>query len=278
MPDIAVYHLVRAANGPDTFKRFLDSYIRFPAGCDHALILVCKGFSQPIDMSAYDIHLRGLDYTSVHVDDTGYDLTGYYKTLQKFDHRYCCFLHSFSRILDKDWLAKLAFHARREEVGVVGATGSWETALTWKSEAHDMPQQSWNGTLRERARRLWYRQYFTPFPNAHIRTNAFMITRERMLSLRHGRIETKHAAYLFENGRQSMTRQIQKAGLKTLVVGRDGVAYDVSDWPQSNTFRSGEQSNLLVADNRTQSYLDADETERTHQAWAAWGEQIYSSK
>ena len=273
MPDIAVYHLVRAANGPDIFKEFLDSYIRFPAGCDHSLILVCKGFAQPIDMSAYDTHLHELDYASVHVDDTGYDLTGYYKTIHRFDHRYCCFLHSFSRILAEDWLAKLALHARREEVGVVGATGSWETALSWETDPDIIQQRSWHTVLRERARRLWYRRYFTSFPNPHIRTNAFMIARDRMLGLQHGRIETKHAAYCFENGRRSMTRQLQRLGLKTLVVGRDGAAYDVLDWPRSNTFRHGEQRNLLVADNRTQSYLDADTMEQVRQERVAWGEQ-----
>ncbi len=41
--------------------------------------------------------------------------------------RYFCFLNSYARPTDHGWLEKLHRHALREDVGVVEATGSYET-------------------------------------------------------------------------------------------------------------------------------------------------------
>src|SRR5665213_1673531 len=40
-----VVHLVRAANGIEPFRAFLESYVRHPAGLQHELVLLFKGFS-----------------------------------------------------------------------------------------------------------------------------------------------------------------------------------------------------------------------------------------
>ncbi len=61
----------------------------------------------------------------------------------------------------------------------------------------------------------------------------------------------KRATYLLESGPHSVTHQVQARGLSAVVVGRDGRAYDVEEWPHSATYRAGGQANLLVADNRT---------------------------
>jgi hypothetical protein len=81
----------------------------------------------------------------------------------------------------------------------------------------------------------------------------------------------KHATYLLESGRQSITRRIQERGLRATVVGCDGQIYDVEAWPDSHTFRSGDQENLLVADNQTQDYQMASSRRRRRLARDSWG-------
>jgi hypothetical protein len=74
-----------------------------------------------------------------------------------------------------------------------------------------------------------------------------------------------------QSGRRSLTRQVLDLGLKVLVAGADGSAYPPDAWRTSGTFRSGDQSNLLVADNRTRQYELADPAERARLAAFSWG-------
>ena len=133
--------------------------------------------------------------------------------------------------------------------------------------------------LRRVARRLraaWHlaaaKRHFPPFPNPHLRTNAFLLERELLLSLRPGPLRTKRDCHLFESGKHSLTRQITARGLAAVVVGRDGRAYLPPEWPASETFRQGEQRNLLIADNRTRQYSEGDEELRRELAAIAWSD------
>lgn len=110
-----------------------------------------------------------------------------------------------------------------------------------------------------------------PFPAPHLRTNAFMLRRQLMLGLKAGRLRTKLDAYMFEGGRDGLTGQILRRGLKALVAGRDGNAYAPEEWPASETFWQGEQSNLLVADNQTRDYACGSTRQRTFLSRFAWG-------
>jgi hypothetical protein len=104
-----------------------------------------------------------------------------------------------------------------------------------------------------------------------------MIARGRLLSLKTWPMRTKRDAYRFEHGRQGMTNQVKRMGLKALVIGRDGCAYEEDDWPLSDTFYQGEQTNLLVADNATRHYAEGDAGRRTFLSRGAWGTQAAPS-
>ena len=110
---------------------------------------------------------------------------------------------------------------------------------------------------------------FEGFPAHHLRTNAFMAKRATFDRVRISRIETKMDAYRLENGRHSLTRQVQAMGLGTLVVASDGATYDHEQWPLSRTLWQGDQENLLIADNQTRSYSvgGLDRRRRSRVAW-----------
>lgn len=98
-----------------------------------------------------------------------------------------------------------------------------------------------------------------------------MLARELMLNLRHEPIRNKLEAMRFESGKDSLTRQIQATGRKVLVVGRSGKTYESENWFESETFKSGEQSNLLIADNRTEQYIQSDAETRKTMTKMVWG-------
>jgi len=278
---IGVCHLIRKANDLQAFKKFLASYKSHPAGIDHDLILVFKGFPNTHVPAEYSALLESVSYIPLFVGDRGFDLGSYFTASKRLKHDYLCFLNSYSVILTDDWLAKMSCRIIEPQVGIVGATASYESVYSYFVDMFANPDP-----LALPSRYLWrriggrilrqntlyrFRKIHDPFPNYHIRTNAFMISRQLMLSLKRKPFRRKWDALMFESGRNSLTKQILALGLQTLVVGRDGSAYQKENWWQSWTFRSGTQENLLIADNRTEEYLNFSEAEKELFCGRSWG-------
>jgi hypothetical protein len=251
MPEVCVVHLVWAPLGPAALQRFAISYRGHAAGIDHRLALVFKDFGSPDETAAHVDALDGLKHESVYYSRPTFDLNAYVASAKALDASHLCFLNSESVVLVDGWLAALHDHVTAPGVGAVGATGSYESPRS----------------IIPLRRRRWPR-----FPNPHLRTNGFMASRQLMCSLRVPEVRTKSHAWELESGREGFTRQVWSRGLRTLVVGRDGKGYDVDQWYASATFRSGGQANLLLADNRTRQWDEADAGERGTLSRMAWGD------
>jgi len=274
MAEICVVHLVRARNGIKPFEGFLRSYAEHPGGVEHDLIVVFKGFRGKVLPAEYQEAVSGLRPRRLFARDFGFDLRAYGLAARSFPCRYFCFLNSFSALLDAKWLEKLTRAISQPGVGLAGATGSCESLYSNLLFAKPRnPEPSPLARLWQPLRIQSCKWFFEPFPNWHLRTNAFMISRELMLRVWPRWVLTKRGAYLFESGRRSLTRRIQALGLKALVVGRDGQACGSEAGARSRTFRQGNQENLLVADNQTREYACADTATRQTLSRLAWGEQ-----
>jgi hypothetical protein len=334
-PSIGTVYLARFADGIAAFQRFADSYRRHPGGIEHELIVVYKGFDQHSRLQKARAVFHGFPHLAIELEDRGFDTGSYLETSRRVPHDYLCYLNTHTEIVATGWLAALADHASREEVGVAAAMGSYEslrdTALLlrkviwrcvgvgssyderlayyfdfvlrphhpkWFTPAGVIPPSARRrGFLRKAAiacaRALRYRwfirsgtaliwpgappfdiQQFPVFPNPHIRSNGFMMRRERLLTLGLADTRTKMDASLFESGTQSLTAQIRRHGLVTTVVGRDGSGYDVRDWWRSGTFRLGDQKNLLIADNHTRAFEMMSEGARAAHARMTWGDYL----
>ena len=114
---------------------------------------------------------------------------------------------------------------------------------------------------------------FQGFPNHHLRTNAFMAERATFASLEIGEVQRKMDAYLLESGRRGLTRQIERRGLRPLVVDRDGEIYEQRRWAESRTLWQGAQEGLLVSDNQTGTYARGGIDRRRVLSAFAWGRQ-----
>jgi hypothetical protein len=278
MNDTSVVYLARQKSGLAAFHSFLESYRRHPAGLPHSLVIVWKGFRSDAELTSWLREASDLNPRSINIRDFGFDLRAYGVAAQRSDSRYLFLLNSFSQILADDWLAKVRCAFERPDIGLAGATGSWESmysnALLSRAEScRDRTVSRLLGPIRLTLRRIC----FQPFPNPHIRTNAFMMRRDLMREVWPGLILAKRCAYLFENGRDSLTRRVGCRGLKSVVVGKDGVVFESDAWPNSGTFRQPGQQNLLVGDNQTRLYEEADGATQRMLAVCSWGDKLHGS-
>ena len=283
---ICVVHLARAANGIAPLRAFLESYRQHAAGIEHDLLVLLKGFSDPLP-AEYERLLQGVAHRRHFIPDRGFDIDAYFNAVKTHEAKCYCFLNSFSVILSDGWLAKLHGALQTYDAGMVGATGSWQSVLSNFSDSIPVPGSfqaqypGWKRLLLRWApfvrrispsfRRWLHRGVFDPFPNRHLRTNAFLTPREVALRVRVWPMRKKFDAYVFESGSQGLTRQVLAMGRPVLVVGRDGKAYAMNDWHLSNTYWRGNQENLLVADKQTRKYDASDTDVRALYSAFAWG-------
>jgi hypothetical protein len=275
VPAIEVVHLVWKPAGIDAFREFLRSYREHPGEIDHGLLVIFKGFRGD-DLAEHRALLDGIPHRELLVPNTVRDLGAYFRAARHAESRYVCFLNSNSTILAPGWLRMLHEQVARPGVAAAGATGSWESFYSnylLRIEEVGRPRSlaGWVKHLNRLRKLRSYQANFHRAPNPHLRSNAFIVERTRWLGLSVGPLRTKWSTWVFESGKRGITPQLAAQGMEVVVVGRDGRGYKEAEWPESNTFRSGEQANLLVADNRTRQYADAGEEARRYMRLVAWG-------
>jgi hypothetical protein len=104
MAEICVVHLIRAQNGIEPFKRFIESYTEYHGGIDHDLVIIFKGFTNREHIAEYRELLKSFSYKPLFVRDFGFDVRAYFSAVNTFDYKYFCFLNSYSYLLDQEWL------------------------------------------------------------------------------------------------------------------------------------------------------------------------------
>jgi hypothetical protein len=250
--------------------------------------------------------LEDVEHRLVELERPMLDLAAYFELARRLEHERLCFVNSHSEPLLDGWLALLAAPAGEPGVGATGATGSWASQSShvryilglsgpyakaygrgdrertkrlfaaWAPAADDGTAASEDRAPAERQRRQPLKAALLiagqpSFPAAHLRSNAFLLNRELMLRIKPGRLADKTGTYLLESGRHSITRQLQAMGLRVLVAACDGCTYAPPDWAASRTFWQGDQENLIVADNQTRAYQQADAEVRRLLSVHAWG-------
>lgn len=246
---LCVVYLAWTPYGVGYAESFLESYREHDAGTPHRLLLLLAGAEE--DRTPWRRLFASVEHEALEVGE-GVDLGHYRAAVDGVAAQRYCFLNTVTTVLEGDWLGRLERALLASEVGMVGATGSYET-----------PNAVRPGPLRR------LRPGFERFPNPHLRTNGFAMERSLLIELDWPAKLTRTEAVLLEGGSASLTRQVRERGLQTLVVGRDG-AYPSERWRESATFRCGGQSNLLLSDNRTRHYAEAGPLVRRGLAWLAW--------
>lgn len=240
---IAVVHLIRKTNGLKPFQDFLDSYRQHKDPEPHDLVLIFKNFGSDEDHAFLEI-LGDQPYIRFDfAGDGGLDLGPYIAVSRALKYDYFCFLNSFSYVQCDNWLTYLIGGLKTErDAGIVGATASWESSSVTDP----------------------------PFPNPHIRTTGFVIEANLMRKIRFPEVKNKDDARMIESGTKGLSMQVKALGKALYIVDKNGRYWPEDAWPESETYRSGEQAGLLISDNRTKAFEDGDAWTREYLYALAW--------
>jgi hypothetical protein len=271
--DLAVIHLVRASNDLGVLSAFLVSYEKYSAGHAHQLTFLLKGFAGGLPQSVSDL-LDRFPHKRVMCPDYGYDIGSYIYASNRIREPLVLFTNSYCVLQADKWLAKFLNAYHQPRVGMVGASGSWESLSSTMLNARSAVSGSILRDGFSKAKALTVGLplllMFPAFPNYHIRTNGFLVARKDFLAIRPALMRTKLDAWLFESGRKSMTRRMRERGLEALVVGKDGSYYLPEEWSRSMTFWQSHQENLMIKDNRSIAYDCGSESLRARLYTCAW--------
>lgn len=301
-PVVAVY-LAWAPLGAGTVQRFAESYRAHAAGVDHRLVVVFNGYEgdRRSRLNSARAAFEGIAHEEVVLAEPILDLAAYRVAAGRLGTSRCCFLNSYSTILGPNWLAHLNRALDLPGAGLVGASGSWASHRSYAryvlrlggpyagvfsdrraalralvaSQQHEAPDRQPRPAVSrhlEAVRTLpeWFRG-FGPFPVRHIRTTGFMVAADMLVSILNAPLRTKMDTYRVESGLASLSAQVEAAGLRLFVVGRDARHFGSEEWAESRTFWRADQENLLVADRQTMGFTRSDDAQRRVLSGLAWG-------
>jgi hypothetical protein len=126
-PSVGIVYLARYSDGLAAFRRFADSYRRHPAGMQHDLIVIYKGFDQQSHLQEARDAFLDHPHKGIELQDFGFDIGSYLECSKRVTNEYLCFLNTHSEILAAGWVARLYEFAARSGVGIAGAMGSYES-------------------------------------------------------------------------------------------------------------------------------------------------------
>jgi len=259
------------------FARFFDSYKQLPAGYEHELFIIKKGFQEHEDIwDVWTQQLDGISYQIRAYPDRHF-VFGYVRNLmEEFPDRYIFVCNATCEILVDQWLDLYMRHANPNRI--LGAMGSYDSFYSnYVANFSTIPPLTLKNFIRSSSatRSKWWRSFFGydvqppqhpcynadnfyPHPNPLLRTLAIMLPPRLLERIfywpRSENVHSKDDEYLFEMGKFGLTAQALLAGLEPLVVGADGRTYAIEEWPQSKTFWSGNQENLIIADRWSRHY------------------------
>ncbi len=130
--NIAVVFLAWAPTSDLTgLTPFFNSYRKFSAGIDHDLVILRKGgATAPEAKRALELLMSYKDVVFLDIEDTGFDIQPYLQITDRLETEFICFLNNYSEIRADDWLLKLNRPFSDPQVGITGATASYESIKT----------------------------------------------------------------------------------------------------------------------------------------------------
>jgi hypothetical protein len=126
---VAVVYLARGADGwwRSAAETFLASYRNHDSGFPHVPYVILKGFPDSASLSEAQALFEEQGFEIIHLPDDGFDIGAYVAAARLMREDYACFFNTYSEILGHWWLAKFMSHLSTADIGLVGATGSYES-------------------------------------------------------------------------------------------------------------------------------------------------------
>jgi len=250
----AAVYLSRLGNPIWQSRAFLESYFTNDPGQIAPLYVLHKGYAEnQTDPALAELSQQQRErIRMLWISDEGLDLEAYSKACHLIeDYDYLLFMNSHCFIQCEDW-AQHYQNALTETKGtaLIGSTGCWEG----------------------------YAKLGFKFPNAHVRTNAFLVRRETYVSAYKTPCLTKRESYFFESGPEGLSKQMLLSGAGLFIIDKRGQLFSPDNWISANTFRSGDQASLMISDNKTRRFQFYRYGRQQEMARRSWGQGNLNSK
>lgn len=131
LAEIGVVYLHRFADGELAVRNFVASYCAHPAGIEHELHVIFKGFPDQCSLARAQSLFSGLSVNSIELEDGSYDVGSYFAAAKLVSSARLIFLNGFTVLHADDWLKKFDAALSLPGVGLVGATGSWQSLSSY---------------------------------------------------------------------------------------------------------------------------------------------------
>jgi hypothetical protein len=273
---IAVVYLARGeGNGIVAARQFFESYKERFAGADHNFYVICKGWTDNNEETELRNLAKACDAAILDQADDGFDWGAYFRAAKCISENYVIFLNSHSKIVGDNWLGKLVFGISQKSIGIVGVTGSFSSWVDWTACP---PFSFWSGLvyplhlLRNIGNCLAHRGKYAPFPNIHLRSNAFIIRTDLFNEFARRMVipRKKSDAHELESGLVGLSNFIRSKNLEIYICDISGHLLPPQQWSLGQFFRAGSQKNLLIEDNQTNAYREANIAKKHFLEYKSW--------
>lgn len=285
MNKIGVIYLSYVPYGVSYFANFLESYTQHESGNSHSLVIVFNGFANQDELAPFIklINSYSINHELVFAKSK-FDIDVYYYMATRYNmFSFLVFLNTYSVILSDNWLKYFYKNLTQKNVGCVSATGSWGD-FRHKDDYWSAVNRlkKFNFRLADIKKIIYFKYNFYPSVGVHLRTNAFMISRELFLSIKRPKVRPFILSYLFglnakklrsfcfEHGNNNFSKQLLDRGYLIQIVDKFGNGKNIEDWSSSNIYWNGTQENLLIKDNQTSKFEMANPSEKKLMRYAAW--------
>jgi hypothetical protein len=195
--------------------KYIQSYLRFNAGCEHSHIVVCNG-GKNSQMASLFGRIPNCKFTQ-H-DNSGYDIGAFQFISRQSRADMIVFFGTSAYVRGNGWLYRMSQAFRMQGDNLYGCMGN----------QGDVPHGIY----------------------PHVRTTGFWLS-PKLFNEYPFMVNQPEQRYPFEHGPDCLTQWISKKGKKTFVVTWNG-EYEFPNWDSiPNGFHRGNQSALLTGDRLT---------------------------
>lgn len=213
---VYIFPLNGAGQFFDLAMNFINSYLQFPAGIEHKLVVVCNG--SPVTDEAQCLFGEIPNCEFIEHDNSGMDIGGYEKAAREVPADFMVFFGSSAYIKRAGWLARFV--------------------QAWKNHGDTL-----YGTHGNRGH-----EAVGVMP--HVRTTGFAISPALLNLYPHKATRPEHR-YAWEHGPNCLCSWITRRNLTPWVVAGDG-EYRMEMWDNIvGGFHNSNQQNLLCGDRLT---------------------------
>ena len=270
-----IFLLRNDRNALSNLENFLTSINKYDAGVNHEMVYIFKNFNnRELDRIQKDYEIT--EDQSIELSDSYYDIGSYYLATKHVKKGLVFFLNSYSRPQADNWLKFFVEAYSNNSSYLVGATGSYESLgfnMPYLKDFNPISVMKWGIKYFYRLL-ISIKNYskFISYPNPHIRSNSFLTTSNIFLEYieKVGIPITKKDCHQIESGLSSFTNFVKQRNLNPGIVDSLGKFYCLDSMHLSSVYRRSDQKHLIVKDNRTDNFENADKEEKISLCWDSW--------